>query len=286
MGIDATTLNPSRTSGATWRPKVRPIAPKPNPIGIGDSSVSPVARPFVPSGQASSKIWRWMAWGLLVAGLMVSSFLACGGRHGLEFQAEKPVSKHIDGSGVSMIDLRFHTGSIRFTQSPTKEISVEGKIYINTTDQATARLKAEQVDLEVSSTGGRYVLVQLPEKEEDSNYEVELNVAIPKGVDLRLSLGSGEIESAINLPKKTDIQVGSGAVRINLPKETSAQIMAKNNMGDITVDGFDTQSGKVQRQLIYSEFNGAVGTEWLAGNKLDLSVSSGSIVIQGNNGGN
>lgn len=227
--------------------------------------------------------WRWASWALLVTALLVGSFIACGGGQSLEFQAEKPISRVIPAAETEMLDLRFRTGSIRINPCDTDEIKVEGKVYVSTTDQATAKLKSEEVDIQATPPG-KVTILDLPESTDGIEYEIELDIAVPRDIDLRVVLGSGDVETNLELPNRTDVQLGSGGIKVNLPKDFSAQINAKSNMGDVTVEGFETKTGEVRRQLIYSEFNGAVGTEWLGGKKVELSVNSGSILIQGDEG--
>lgn len=218
------------------------------------------------------------AFGALAA-LAFAAVFACEGTRGLDFEAEKEINHNIPASEVQLLDLRFRRGAVELIMSEDSEIRIRGKIYVTTTDQATARLKKEKVDLVI--TTGELIIVSLPEDGEDFAYEAELTVAVPRGIDLRVVVGEGNIETNMILPDRTSVQVGDGEIRMHLPRDFSAQIRAKSNMGSVEVEGFDHRSGEPRRQLIYSEFDGAIGMQWLGGKRIDASANNrGNILIE------
>lgn len=196
-----------------------------------------------------------------------------------EFIQTVPLEATIDASDVLILDLRMPQGSIEIEQAEGDTIEISGMLDVTCSDEATGRLKASKAGVEW--TEGRVCIVTLPDPGEEATYEIDLLIKIPRNVNLRILLESGPIEANIELPAKVDCQVGSGSVYFSIPRSTSARIDAKTNSGNISIEGFETMSGKVRRQLMYADFDGSIGRQGgLGGKRLEVHVNRGEIVIE------
>lgn len=214
--------------------------------------------------------------------LVLAGILGCGGGGGLNHEAQSPEITHaLDAADIRQLDLRFQDGEIVLSQSEDERFTVGGTITVRADDGATAKLKAAQADLVITS--GKFTLLTLPPNTPDVEYKVAFEIGIPRNVDLRVIVpGMGNVAGQFELPAKTEIQVGSGTVELNLPRDTSARLSLQSNQGGVAVEKFEVQSGEVRRQLIYSEFNGSVGRMGtLSGKSLNVSVNIGDITVRG-----
>lgn len=223
---------------------------------------------------------RFLSSSGLVAVLLCCLALGCGLSAKPEFTAERPVALELEAARNGMLDLRFRHAELRIRQTEGTQISIEGVIRVRTTDAEAARLRAEAVELSVHR--GRFTRLELPDPGEGFAYSAILTVSLPRRLNLNAVLGSGEIRAEMELPLKTDLQVGSGVIRLLLPPSSSAFVSAQCNLGPVEVEGFDQVRGESLQQFASQLFNGEIGTPVkIVGNQVEARVNEGSIAILG-----
>lgn len=204
---------------------------------------------------------------------------ACQGRRTI-YRVDKPIHHELSAAEAQLLDLRFSSGRIHLLQADSDDtITVSGSINVLLHDDPGAGAQALDVDLRI--TEGRYTLVELPEAPPGAAYEVDLEVAVPRGVDLHIKLGTGYVNAEIDLPNKTDLEVTVGVIEMALPLHTPTRVTAETYVGDVSIDDLEIQAGKVERQLVSSGFDGQIGPAnyCLPEARLGLLINTGSISL-------
>lgn len=226
---------------------------------------------------------------LSVAGVTVALFafallIGCGvERDSVRRSAPKPISIELDAAEVKIVEARISSAEIEFSQGEQDKIVIEGNLFCEASDQHAAEIHISNLDLQI--VHGRVTLVSLPEAPEGFGYRAVLKITVPRNVNLRVLQGEGRVTGDIQLPLMTDIQLGTGAVELRLPRDTSAFVSAQVNIAspeDFVVGDFDRVNGEPARQLTHVLFEGQIGTPLqLVGSQLEVRVNAGSCRIRG-----
>ncbi len=225
---------------------------------------------------------RTLGWLMAVAWLtLAGGGLACRGNRAGEFEEIKPIQLDLDSRSIAMLDLRFPEASVTLVRAEAGDpLRVEGALRILSSDEATARLRASQLEPDLKL--GAYTLLSLPPAQDDFAYEASFTIALPPGINLRLTMGAGNVFWELPLPQKTSVEVGRGVVVFSLPGETAAEVIAETNMGNVTVEGFAQIQGEVRRELVYAEYDSTLGdADQARGRQLEIRVNTGRISLTG-----
>lgn len=196
--------------------------------------------------------------------------------------APKPISIELDAAEVKIVEARFDSAEIEFVQGEQDKIVIEGELFCEASDQHAAEIHISNLELQI--VHGRVTLISLPASPEGFGYRANLRVTVPRSVNLRVLQGEGRVTGDIQLPLMTDIQLGTGAVDLRLPRDTSAFVSAQVNIAtqeDFVVGEFARVNGEPARQLTHVLFEGQLGTPLqLVGSQLEVRVNAGSCRIR------
>ncbi len=217
--------------------------------------------------------------------VLVLFAVACRPRGEGAFETAKTLHHEIPAEQVKRLELRVPTGNLAFVQGDQTAIVVEGTLRVRGRDRKATDLRAAALDLGI--TAGKVMMLSLAEPGNDFEYDADLYISLPRSIKpqdfgLWVVLGSGEVKMEIEPPLMTDLQVGSGDVRLTLPKSASAFVQAEINVGEgIFIRGFEKITGEPKRQLTHVEFNGAIGTPLtIVGNRIEARVNTGNITLE------
>lgn len=217
----------------------------------------------------------------ILAALLIAALPACHFDIEGKYHAEKEISEEFPLDGASTIEIDFAVGELRLTNSPDDKVRVTGKVVAKGNDQEQLdRLMGEFVLR--PSTGQQFELT-MPRAEAGVTYTVDLDVAVPAGKDLEASLNVGELKAELELPRTLEITLNVGDLDIILPAGSEAAVDAEVNVGDVSVSGFDTVTGAVERRsFVGAVFEGRLGAaEAPSPKELTARVNVGDIDIRG-----
>jgi hypothetical protein len=217
---------------------------------------------------------------LFTAALLTTAVTGCHFDMEGKYQAEKAVSEEFALDGASTIDIEFPIGEVRLSNGPDNTVTVAGRVIAKGDDQ-------EQLDEVIAefafrtATSERLELTT-PKAERGVHYTVDLDIAVPKGKDLDVSLNVGALMADVELPANAEFALNVGDLDIRLPAGAAATVSAEVNVGDVSVRGFDLQTGAVERRsFVGAVFDGRIGPEDAVSPKdLRARVNVGDIDIR------
>lgn len=227
--------------------------------------------------------------GVALAALALAS-AGCDLTPGARQSAGRTINARIELEAVphreQLLDFRLRHGNLRFGHTDEEAVLISGNLHAEARDRDTAAAWLGTLRFDI--TQGRFTRIALPEPPEGIDGRVDLEILIPRGVNLRVVHGIGDIDAELELPASagaavtTDLQLDGGAINLTLPRTVSAFIQAESNIGgDVEIEGFERVTGKPVRQLTHVEFKGTIGQPiGLVGNRLEVRVNSGPIRIR------
>ncbi len=203
--------------------------------------------------------------------------VSCGLSTGdIESSKEVGIREEAPASIESLrIEVRAGRLTLQTGDANSRRIEVEGELVVNGRDEAEAAQRTERLDLTLTTEGEEAVLAFSAPK--NGNPRAEVTVTLPPDVDLDLRMGAGTIESRLDLPASTSIELAAGDILILLAADASARVEAGAVAGEVQVEGLDT-SGPVERQIAGARFVGTIGDPSKAeGHELLVRSSAGRI---------
>ena len=213
-----------------------------------------------------------------------------------KFSAEEPFSFEIPVASHSALQLEGINGTITITQdSESNSFKIEGVRRVQS--ESTADAEAHLSELEVSvqdSTDKVVVKTSQPEQTEGRDYIVDYTITLPQVMDVNVhsvngtitlndiygsvavELVNGDIDSNVTLPLDGTIDMGvaNGNIKLDIPKNTSAQFASSVVNGKINVSNLNLQN-KVETSKSVSGISGeGRGT-------INLSTVNGDISVKG-----
>lgn len=217
--------------------------------------------------------------GILVACLflVLLSYPAVADR----YELDKDVRVAASAADTKTFVIDFGVGELEIRQEDRDDIEVKGEVTAK-----GGRLKKVEAALEearVVVESGETTTISLTEEPGWVDYSIDLKILIPRGTDLDVHLGVGELEAILADFKDANFQLGVGELQIDMPNEMEALIEAHVRVGEVYVGRFDEQQGESRRKhLVGAFFDGAVGEAgYGATRSLSARTGVGSVEIRG-----
>ena len=166
---------------------------------------------------------------LIVPAMLMASSVALADRY-------KHIEQTIDASDLDAVQLEISVGEVDIETYDGNEIQLEIDIEAQRFWFSFRRTHAEDVELEIDDRGSA-VYIGITE----SNIEQTWRIRMPAKLALDIEMGVGDIQIE-DFANDLEMELGVGAVRVEVADVDYEAIHASAGVGDATVRGFSNRS--------------------------------------------